>query len=144
MFKNFSAALALSLPLLAHAATDIDMRCGLSVRDFFAPLVQQRLIMKEAYSVAESSVNHFRPNFFAGLSAHGMKVTSVFGYTNDPLFFKKRGNPDQPMSQDIYGVVVKEGLADTQAQLAAVGATGARAMRIDTKSTAILCEGVKQ
>lgn len=142
MLKKYWVAFALYLPIAAHAATDLNMSCGLSVRDFFAPLVQNRLIIKKPYDVEETSINYFKPNFFAGLTAHGMKVTGIFGYTDDPLFFEKRGSPDRPGSQDVYGVIVKEGLADTQAQLVSVGATDARAIRIDTKSTAISCKGV--
>lgn len=139
MLKKYGIALALALPLVAHAGHEIDV-CGQSVTAFFAPLVEKRLIIKKPYKVSDSSINHFRPNFFANMSAYGMPVTSVFGYTDNPLFFEKRGQS----SQDVYGVIVKEGLADTLAQLASVGAVDARAFRVDSQSTLILCKGEMQ
>lgn len=132
-------ALALSLPLVAHAGQEISV-CGQSVSSFFAPLVQNRLIVTKPFKVAETSINYFRPHLLVKLSAYGLPVTSVFGYTDDPLFFVKKG----PSTQDVYGVVVKEGLANTLAQLDSAGAVDARAFRIDSNSTLILCKGEMQ
>jgi hypothetical protein len=139
LLKKYVAALALALPLAAQAGQEIGV-CGQSVTSFFAPLLQQRLIAKTPFKVSESSVNHFKANLFANMSAYGMPVISVFGYSDNPLFFVKRGEP----SQDVYGVIVKEGLANTQAQLASVGAVDARAFRVDSRSTLILCKGEMQ
>lgn len=136
---KLGAVLVLALPLAAQASQEIDV-CGQSVTAFFAPLVEKRLIVKTPYKVSAASVNHFKPNFLAHMSAYGMPVIGVFGYTDNPLFFVKKGNP----TQDVYGVIVKEGLANTLAQLESVGAVDARAFRVDSGSTLILCKGEMQ
>lgn len=139
MFKKIVVVAVIALPTVAYAATEIAV-CGQSVTDFFTPLVEKRLILKKPYKVSGASINHFKPNLLANMTAYGLPVVRVFGYTDNPLFFEKRGH----VAQDVYGVVVEEGLADTQAQLAAVGAAGARAIRLDSRWTVILCKGEMQ
>lgn len=116
------------------------MSCGMSVRAFFAPFIQRNLINPKPVAVAESSVNSFKPKFLKQITALGMPVVSVLGYTDDPLLFVKVGNPQQ----DVYGVVVKEGIGNVQAQLKSYDVTDARTFRIDAKSTLILCKGEPQ
>jgi hypothetical protein len=132
------AALAFSAPLAAVAAEPLDMSCGLTVTAFFAPLIQKALIDPRAVKVAPaSSINYFKPRFLKKMTVYGMPVTSVFGYTDDPLFFRKVSES----KQDVYGVVVREGIGNVTAQLASVSATQARPFRIDSSSTLILCKG---
>jgi hypothetical protein len=123
-------------PATAYATNEIAV-CGQSVTEFFAPLVEKRLIVRKPYRVSALSVNHFKPNLLANMTAYGLPVVGVFGYTDNPLFFEKRGIS----TQDVYGVVVKEGLANTLAQLDSVGAIDARAFRFDSRRTVILCKG---
>lgn len=137
MLEKLVLALLVCVPLSANAAQSLDMSCGSSVSDFFAPLVQKRLISTKAYEVTASSVNIFRPKMFAGLQVYGLPVLDVFGYSADPLLFVQRDG----QHQEVYGVVVHESIANVQAQLNAVGASQARTYRIDAKRTAIACKG---
>jgi hypothetical protein len=66
-----------------------------------------------------------------------MPVTYVFGYDDDPLLFINNGDKARP----IYGVIVREGIANVQAQLKAVGADRAMTFRVDSNSTMIGCKG---
>lgn len=136
MLRKFLVATMFVAPATVYAANEIAV-CGQSVTEFFTPLVEKRLIVKKPYRVSESSINHFKPNFLANMTAYGMPVVGVFGYTDNPLFFEKRGIS----TQDVYGVVVKEGLANTLAQLDSVGVADARALRLDSRRTVILCKG---
>lgn len=121
----------------AQAAHSVDLSCGDSVSAFFAPLVQKRLIDPKPIRVAEGSVNHFRPKFMSRLDAYGMPVVEVFGYGTDPLLFMQRGD----QNREVYGVIVREGIANVQAQLNSVGATEAKTFRVDARNTAIVCKG---
>jgi hypothetical protein len=137
--KRYSAALLLGLPVFAQAAVNLPLTCDSTVKSFFAPLVQANLIEHKPFIVDEHSLNHFRPKLLSHLAAYGMPVSEVFGYTDDQLLFiKKPGLVDG----DVYGVVVKETIANVQAQLSSAGAIGARTYRVDAHSTAIVCKGV--
>lgn len=135
--KKYAAALALGLPFAAHADIALPMTCEMTVKAFFAPLVQSNLIDTKPFKVeVPQSVNHFRPKWASRLVVYGMPVSDVFGYTDEPLLFVRRGE----QVEDIYGVIVKEGIANVQAQLSSVGATKARTYRIDGNSTVIFCK----
>jgi hypothetical protein len=137
---KFSAALALGLPACAFAVEPLQMTCDSSVKAFFAPLVQHNLISTKPFLVDAHSVNHFRPKLLSHVTAYGMPVSEVFGYGDDPLLFIKKS--DQP--DDVYGVIVKETIANVQAQLVSVGATKAQTYRADSRSTVIFCKGNQQ
>lgn len=138
MFKNCALALAFLVPISASAAQSIDMSCGMTVKAFFEPLIQGRLINpKPAQVESTGSINHFRPKLLIRLTAYGMPVKSVFGYANEPLLFMNNGNGNQ----EVYGVIVSEGIANTQAQLNSVGNTDARTFRTDANTTIIMCKG---
>lgn len=138
MFKNCAIALSFLLPTFALASNEIDMSCGQTVKAFFEPLVQRRLIGTKPMSVEQStSINHFSPIVFANITAYGMPVRSVFGYTNEPLFFTNTGGN----TREVYGVIVKEGIANVQAQLRSAGVENAQTFRADGRSTIILCNG---
>jgi len=137
VLKHVALALAVSAPVAAVAAPhEIDATCGQSVRAFFAPLIQQNLINRKPARVSGPSVNHFLPHFLKPLTAFNLPVVEVFGYTNDPLLFVS----SQP-GEDVYGVVVRDGIGNVQAQLDSIGARGARVMRVDQKTTLIMCKG---
>ena len=140
MFKKFAAALAFGLPVAALASEAVVMTCESSVKSFFAPLVQRHLIDTKPFTVDGNSVNYFRPKLFAGISAYGMPVTGILGYTDDPLLFVTKGTSPG----DGYGVIVKETIANVQAQLSSVGAVKARTIRFDAHSTIIFCKGVTE
>lgn len=120
-------------------AFDLDgaLYCNSSVRDFFGPLVQNRLIASHPFAVNDS-INSFRPAPFAHLMAFRMKVVTVYGYTDDPLLFE-RGPGTAPSDQ--YGVVVHESIANVQAALASVGATSAQTRFVGPSLTQIACAG---
>lgn len=136
--RLFVSALALSLPFAALAAEAVDMSCNATVKEFFAPLIQNRIINPKPFNVEPgSSTNHFKISAFKSVTAYGIPVIEVFGYTDEPLLFVKSGNPQF----DLYGVRVREGVANVQAQLNSFGATKARAYRIDGASSIIICKG---
>jgi hypothetical protein len=138
MLKKGAFTLLLAcVPFVANAGQSVDMSCGASVSEFFAPLVQSRLINTKPARVAQGSVNHFKPKLFAGLNAYGLPVVEVFGYGADPLLFIQRGDE----AREVYGVVVRESIANVQAQLNSVGATQAKTFRVDARTTAIACKG---
>ena len=139
MLKHIAAALVLSGPVVAFGAThEINAACGQSVRDFFAPLIQQNLINPKPARVSSASVNVFNPRFLKPLTAFGLPVIEVVGNTDDPLLFVSNGTPH---AQDVYGVVVRDGIGNVQAHLNSIGVTAARVMRVDEKQTLILCKG---
>ncbi|HBF51647.1 MAG TPA: hypothetical protein DDX04_16330 [Massilia sp.] len=136
-------ALALAAPSMAVAAVNLDkgLTCEMSATAFFSPIVQRRLIDIEPYAV-EDSISQFRPRAQIGknaLYAFGMKVETVFGYARDQIMFL-RGPGTEP--ENTYGVVVKEGIANVQAQLNSMGVHRAQTRRISSSRTAITCEGV--
>ena len=128
--------LAAALPCHAFEL-DGALYCNSSVREFFGPLVQNRLIASHPFAVNDS-VNVFKPGLLAHLTAFHMKVAAVFGYTDDPLLFV-RGPGTAPPDQ--YGVVVRESIANVQAALASVGATSAQIRLIGPSLTEIACAG---
>lgn len=139
--KKYAAALALGLPFAAQANIALPMTCEMTVKAFFAPLVQSNLIDTKPYKVEDQqSLNHFRPKWTARLVVYGMPVADVFGFTDEPLLFIRKNQH----TEDVYGVIVKEGIANVQAQLASVGATKARTYRVDGNSTVIFCKGDSQ
>lgn len=139
MLKHIAVALALSGPVAAIGAThEINAACGQTVRDFFAPLIQQNLINPKPARVTSASINVFNPRFLKPLTAFGLPVLEVLGNTDDPLLFVSNGTPH---GQDVYGVVVRDGIGNVQAHLNSIGVTEARVMRIEDKKTLILCKG---
>lgn len=142
MFRKYAAALALGLPFYlptsAYSAETLQVACDSTVKSFFTPLVQRNLINRQPFMVDEHSLNHFRPRESAMLTAYGMPVTDVIGYSDDPLLFIKKGK--LPTSGEVYGVVVNETIANVQAHLASVGVTQALTYRFDANSTAIACK----
>jgi hypothetical protein len=141
LFRIFVTALTLGVPIAVYAAVPIAVDCTSTVRDFFAPLVQQDLIARKPHMVDQLSVNHFRPKFLHPLSAYGMQVSEVLGFANDPLMFT---NKNSAPGQEVYGVIVREGIGNVQAQLQSVGVSQARTFRVDAQSTLILCKGVSE
>lgn len=141
--KTALLALALAAPSMAAAAVNLDkgLMCDMSAATFFAPMIQHKLIDIEPVSV-EDSISHFRPRTQLGgkaLHAFGMKVETVLGYARGQIMFL-RGPGTEPA--DTYGVIVKEGIANVQAQLNSMGAHRAQTRRISSSRTAITCEGV--
>lgn len=133
----------LAAPTMAFAAVNLDkgLTCDMSAAAFFAPMVQHKLISVEPVSI-EDSISHFRPRMplgSGGMLAFGMKVDTVFGYARGQIMFL-RGPGTEPA--DTYGVIVKEGIANVQAQLHSMGAHRAQTRRISSTRTAITCEGV--
>jgi hypothetical protein len=142
LFRKYAAGLALGLPLClpfaACSAEALQVACDTTVKSFFTPLVQRNLINRSPFMVDEHSLNHFRPRDTAKLTAYGMAVTDVIGYSDEPLLFIKKGK--LPTSGEVYGVVVEETIANVQAHLASVGVTQALTYRFDANSTAIACK----
>lgn len=138
--KPLFAALAMCAPLAATAApVALDMSCTSTVKAFFAPLIQDNVINPKPFRItAQSSLNHFQPRLLKSMHVYGMPVVEVFGYTNEPLLFVNNGTP---MQQDVYGAVVRESIANVQAQLNSMGATSARTVRLDREQTIIICKG---
>lgn len=135
------AGLLLGLSSVAHSAVPINMNCGMSVKAFFTPLIQGRLINPKPFHVTPgSSLNQFRPKAFVGLTAFDLPVTTVVGFTDEPLLFTKVAE----VTQDVYGVVVREGIGNVQAHLSSLGVPNARIFRVDAKATLILCKGEMQ
>lgn len=138
MLKHIAVALALSGPVVAFGATqEINAACGQTVRDFFAPLIQQNLINPKPARVTRA-VNVFNPRLLKPLTAFGLPVIEVVGITDDPLLFVSTGAPH---AQDVYGVVVRDGIGNVQAHLNSIGMGDARVMRVEEKKTLILCKG---
>ena len=136
-------ALVLAAPTMAFAAVNLDkgLMCDMSATNFFYPLVQRKLISLEPYSI-EDSVSYFRPHTplgSGGLRAFGMKVETVFGYARGQIMFLRGPGTESP---DVYGVIVREGIANVQAQLNSVAAYKAHTRRISSSETAITCEGM--
>lgn len=138
LIRKFIAALAISAPFFAHAAPHaVDMSCGMTVKAFFAPLVQSRVLNPKQVQVNDRSVNYFQPRLFKEIAVYGMPVVYVFGYTDEPLLFVNNGNS----AWDTYGVVVRESIANVQAQLNSMQAGAAQTYRVDARTTAITCKG---
>ena len=138
MLKKCVAALALLFPLVSHAAYNVEMNCSASVRDFFGPLVQQSIILsKPTQIIPDNSVNFFSLAPGQQMTVYGIPVVSVFGFADDPLLFIRKTNN----MGYVYGVLVREKVADVRAQLDTFGATKARAALTKNGLTAIACEG---
>lgn len=131
---------------LAYSATNLDKAfgCTMSASQFFTPLVQQKLIESRPYQI-EDSISYFRPiNLFlgktrGGMLVYGMQVDSVFGYARGQMFFL-RGPGTEPA--EVYGAIVRDGIANVQAQLNSMGITRARTNRVSGSLTAVICEGI--
>lgn len=136
-------AMAFAVPTMACAAVPLDkgLMCEMSAAAFFSPMVQHKMISLEPFAV-EDSISQFQPRAQFGqksMTAFGMKVETVFGYARGQIMFL-RGPGTEPV--DTYGVIVKEGIANVQAQLNSMGAHRAQTRRISSSRTAITCEGV--
>lgn len=140
MIRKYVTALAISMPFAAHATIPVQMSCDMTVKEFFAPLIQQNLIDSKPFKVEGPSVNYFKPHIFRQLTVYGMPVANVVGATNEPLLFLSNGS----QGKDLFGVVVREGIANVQAQLNSVAAKDMSTYRVDTHTTIILCKGVSQ
>lgn len=116
------------------ANIDNALACNVTATEFFTPLIQGELLNIKPYSV-DSSISFFKPKLFKRITAFGMPVVSVFGYAKDQVMFIKT----DARTEEIYGVIVKESIANVQAQLNAVGATKAKINRVDSSSTSITC-----
>lgn len=136
MLKRLVCSIALLAPAAAHASQALDLSCDGTVRSFFEPLVQARLINTTPFNVEKNSINHFEPKPTKELTAYGMPVVSIFGYTDDRLLFIKKSE----RQQDVYGAIVREGIANVQAQLSSVGAKRAVTYRLDATTTMIACK----
>lgn len=141
--KKTLLALAVLAPLTASAAPyrlDHSFSCSLSVREFFAPLVQQRLIQTPAERVTPPAVSVFHPAADNALTFGNMPVTSVWGYTNDPLLFQQADpNAERQPKMDGYGVYLHAPIAEVEAVMQSLGNTTAIVRRVDTDVTAIGC-----
>ena len=138
LIKISIAALVISAPSAVHAAPHpVDMSCGMTVKAFFAPLVQNRILNPKQVQITDRSVNYFQPRLFKEIAVYGIPVVYVFGYTDEPLLFVNNGNSQW----DTYGVVVRESIANVQAQLNSMQATAAQTYRVDARTTAITCKG---
>ncbi|RQQ20784.1 hypothetical protein DF113_05340 [Burkholderia stagnalis] len=141
-FKALAAALAVALPLSAHAyKLDQMVGCDLSVQDFFAPLVQSHAIHTPADHIAPNGVNVFRKTRDDSLTFYGMTVGWIWGYSGDPLMFQHTAGTNP---KDGYGFFVQAPLADVQAVMASIGNTKAVLRRADANATAIFCEAPTQ
>lgn len=138
MLEKFIFAVALAAIGCSCGAAELrNLNCDLSVKSFFTPLIQGNVIERVAYRVHADSTNFFRPAPSQRITAYGLPVVEVFGYTDEPLLFQK----GQSQRTDIFGVVVRESVANVQAQLKSFRAEKATAFRIDSQFTAIACRG---
>lgn len=147
MKRYMVLALALAAPSLAMAAVEIDkgLMCEMSATTFFQPIVQRKLIKLQPYTVVDS-ISHFRathdvfgPNR-GGMRAFGMQVGAVFGYASGQMIFARGPGTEPP---ELYGVIVKESIANVRATLDSVGATQTKVRRVSATETAIYCEGIE-
>jgi hypothetical protein len=137
--KTLLIAAAFALPLSAHAyRLDNMLNCDLSVRDFFAPLVQSKAIRTPAARIAPNGQNMFSKSSNDALTFFNMTVGWVVGYTDDPLLFQHTA--DTPLPQDNYGIFVQAPLADVQAVMQSIGNTSAVLRRADANATLIVCK----
>jgi hypothetical protein len=138
--KTLIFAAAVALPFSAHAyQLDRTMSCDMTVRGFFAPLVQQNAIQIPAERVAPTGANYFKKSANDSLSFFNMTVGYVVGYTDDPLLFKPPADGHVPDFQG-YGFLVQSPIAEVQATLASVGYTKPQVRRIQPDVTYIYCE----
>jgi hypothetical protein len=138
MFKIFLPLIVAVLPSLCDAKTsNIDKAffCNMSTTQFFQPLVQLGVLNVKPYAV-EDSVSYFHPKFFNQISLFGIQVEAFFGYAENQIMFTRGPGTAPP---ELYGVIVRESIANVQAQLNANGATLAKVNRIDSNRTAVAC-----
>jgi hypothetical protein len=137
--KTLLIAAALTLPLSAHAyRLDNMLNCDLSVRDFFAPLVQSRAIRTPAERIATNGNNMFLRTPSDALTFYRMNVSWVIGYSDDPLLFQHTADTEVP--PDNYGIFVQASLSDVQAVMQSIGNTSAVLRRADTNTTLVVCK----
>lgn len=138
MFKIFLPLIVAVLPSLCSAKTsNIDKAffCNMSTTQFFQPLVQLGVLNVKPYAV-EDSVSYFHPKFFNQIFLFGIQVEAFFGYADNQIMFTRSPGTAPP---ELYGVIVRESIANVQAQLNANGATLAKVNRIDSNRTAVAC-----
>ena len=110
--------------------------CELSPKDFFEPLIQSQLLQPKPFKVV-NSVNFFKLKPFKHVTVLGLPVESVYGFVQDQIMFIHSANTPG----ELYGVAVKESIANVQAQLSANGITKAKINRINSELTTITCFG---
>lgn len=139
MLRRLFIVVFLLSPSIAFSSTKLDqaMFCDMTSTNFFYPLVQKELISLKPYKV-EDSINYFRVKIFKPLSAFGMPVQAVFGWSETQMIFVRGPGTSPP---EIYGILVNEGIGDVQATLNSVGATKAKVSRVEKSITAITCTG---
>jgi hypothetical protein len=138
--KTLLFAAALAVPLAAHAyQLDRTMSCDMTVRGFFAPLVQQSAIQMPAEKVSPTGANFFKKSADDSLTFFNMTVGYVVGYTDEPLLFKPPADGHAPDFQG-YGFVVQAPIAEVQATLASVGYTKPKVRRLEPNVTYLYCE----
>jgi hypothetical protein len=138
MFKIFLPLIVAVLPSLCDAKTsNIDKAffCNMSTVQFFQPLVQRSLINVKPYAVVDS-VSYFHPTTFNQISLFGIPVEAFFGYADDQILFVRGPGTAPP---EIYGVIVRESVANVRVQLDSYGAKRAEVNRIDSNRTAVAC-----
>jgi hypothetical protein len=136
--KTLLVAAAIALPLTAHAyRLDNMMNCDLSVRDFFAPLVQAGAIQTPGRVVPNGN-NMFSKTSNDALTFYKMNVGYVVGFTDDPLLFQHAAGTEIP--PDNYGFFVQAPLAEVQAVMQSIGNTNAVLRRADANATLVVCK----
>jgi len=126
----------LSTQIFAQERLDEAFKCDRSTADFFSPLVQRQLLNPKAIVVVDS-VNYFKPKLFKKLTVYGLPVIQVYGWADNQVMFIK--SPGNQTPSELYGVVVREGVANVQAQLNSFGSK-AVAIRVEEGQTAITCK----
>lgn len=138
--KALLIAVAAVIPFSAHAyRLDRTMSCDMTVRGFFAPLVQQNAIQTPAEKVSPTGANYFHKSSNDALTFFNMTVGYVVGYADDPLLFKLPADGHMPDFQG-YGFYVQAPISEVQATLTSVGYTKPQVRRIEPNVTYIYCE----
>ena len=110
--------------------------CDLSPKAFFEPLIQSQLLQPKPFKVV-NSVNFFKPKLFKHITVLGLPVEFVYGFVQDQIMFIHGSQSHD----EVYGVIVKESVANVQAQLTANGITKAKINRLNAELTQITCFG---
>ena len=113
---------------------DDAFKCDQSATSFFTDLVQRNLIKIPPSTTNDQSISFFETTTPA--TVFGMQVVLVLGYVPGQAMFVTR----PVVATERFGVVVKEGIANVQAQLNSMGAMKAKTRRFDSQTTAISCE----
>ena len=135
--KKLLLPLLLALPCVSFGASfEMPISCDLSPKAFFEPLIQSQLLQPKPFKVV-NSVNFFKPKLFKHITVLGLPVESVYGFVQDQIMFIHGSQSHD----EVYGVIVKESVANVQAQLTANGITKAKINRLNAELTQITCFG---